>query len=1019
MNRLIKILLLFSITNFLFPQFGKNKVQYDNFEWYYIKTEHFNVYFYDKGKDQAEFVAFYAEEAYNKISNLIGWELSKNSDIFVYNSHNDFQQTNIVSVHMGEGVGGVTELFKNRMVIPYNGSLKELKHVIYHELVHVFINDGIYGGNIMNAIRNNSVMIPLWMNEGLAEYLTNEWDTNSDMWMRDIALNSETMPQIPYLNGYLAYRGGQSVWNFITQKWGKEIIAELFSNIKYKNDTNKAIEVTLGIDLMELSNQWHEFLKKQYWPDIVNRDDIKDISRQITDHIKLQNNYNIGPSVSPDGTKIALYSNKDGGMSIYTVSLLTGEFLNKIVSAQVTSEIEELHILKPGITWSPDSKKIAFAVKSGSSDALIILDPNNPKDRIKKKFNIEGIYRPKWNPIKNQIAFIGYKQFASDVFIYDLDNDSLEQITNDVFSDVQVSWSPDGLELLLVSDRQNNVSSVNYDYLSTINFNFDSYDIYNIDSENDISRLTNTDYNEIYPHYSPSGEYIAFISDESGINNIYITDDRFSSKSNITNVLTGITEIDWFSDTEMIFTGFNKMGYDIFQISNVLELMDKSTKIKDSNWKSFEEYSLLRDSNNQIKEYKNLKNYEFIKNISSNNDTKLAATDSLGIRIPYKYQRKFTLDYYGAQYQYDLIQNEGQGVGYFLFSDILGNHKIELQTSLVIDFKHSDIMLNYLNLENKIDWGLIFYHNSIVSSYSWNPFNYQSQYDFFKDIGLKIKFSRPFTKFSRIETALEQNYLEKNEEITNWYGDVSTEYIESFNFSTYSLKYVWDNTQFWGGNRTFIDYEVAPSINSNDYIFDKVEIDSRTYFNLTNDGYIRFASRIFLGSSWGRDARSFGIGGAGYNTISHGDDNLLNEDYGQTLTGDGELDYRYASLNNFQFPVRGYNVAQKFGTKSLIANFELRLPFLIYYFPTIKYLGQIFGVIFIDAGVAWNDKIPNFSSKNSWQLDNNEGWIMSFGFGPRFNFLGMPWKLDYAWQYNPHRGIISSRKWYLSIGIDF
>ena len=104
---------------------------------------------------------------------------------------------------------------------------------------------------------------------------------------------------------------------------------------------------------MELSNQWHEFLKKQYWPDIVNRDNIKDISRQITDHIKLQNNYNIGPSVSPDGTKIALYSNKDGGMSIYTVSLLTGEFLNKIVSAQVTSEIEELHILKPGITWSP------------------------------------------------------------------------------------------------------------------------------------------------------------------------------------------------------------------------------------------------------------------------------------------------------------------------------------------------------------------------------------------------------------------------------------------------------------------------------------------------------------------------------------------------------------------------------------------------------------------------------------------------------------------------------------------
>ena len=80
------------------------------------------------------------------------------------------------------------------MVIPYNGSLKELKHVIYHELVHVFINDGIYGGNIMNAIRNNSVMIPLWMNEGIAEYLSSGWDTNSEMWIRDLAINGGEFP---------------------------------------------------------------------------------------------------------------------------------------------------------------------------------------------------------------------------------------------------------------------------------------------------------------------------------------------------------------------------------------------------------------------------------------------------------------------------------------------------------------------------------------------------------------------------------------------------------------------------------------------------------------------------------------------------------------------------------------------------------------------------------------------------------------------------------------------------------
>ena len=123
MNLFLKIIIIYSLfSSPLFSQFGKNKVQYEQFDWSFIKTEHFDIYYYNEGKEQAEFVAYYSEEAYKKIANLIGWGLSKRSDIFVYNSHNDFQQTNIVSSHMGEGVGGVTELLKNRMVIPFTGS---------------------------------------------------------------------------------------------------------------------------------------------------------------------------------------------------------------------------------------------------------------------------------------------------------------------------------------------------------------------------------------------------------------------------------------------------------------------------------------------------------------------------------------------------------------------------------------------------------------------------------------------------------------------------------------------------------------------------------------------------------------------------------------------------------------------------------------------------------------------------------------------------------------------------------
>jgi len=130
-------------------------------------------------------------------------------------------------------------------------------------------------------------------------------------------------------------------------------------------------------------------------------------------------------------------------------------------------------------------------------------------------------------------------------------------------------------------------------------------------------------------------------------------------------------------------------------------------------------------------------------------------------------------------------------------------------------------------------------------------------------------------------------------------------------------------------------------------------------------------------------------------------------------------------------PLRGAQLSNKYGENVLLANIELRLPFLIYYFPALKYLGQINGVLFTDFGAAWDSEYPNFFDECNWESTANgnikcdqisqqrTGWLMSYGFGPRFIFLGMPWQLDYAWQYNPHKGTISDRNWYLTIGLDF
>ena len=186
--KFVIIYLLFS--QIIFGQnFGQNKVQYNTFDWEYIVSPNFNVYYYGDNYDLAVFTSKVAEESLDQIGKHLRWRSNKPVKIIVYSSHNDFQQTNIVGAYMPEGVGGVTELYKNRIVIPFEGSYTQFKHVIHHELVHASINDMMYGGNAQGLISGRILLqIPLWANEGLAEFLSTDWDSETDMVVRDLAI---------------------------------------------------------------------------------------------------------------------------------------------------------------------------------------------------------------------------------------------------------------------------------------------------------------------------------------------------------------------------------------------------------------------------------------------------------------------------------------------------------------------------------------------------------------------------------------------------------------------------------------------------------------------------------------------------------------------------------------------------------------------------------------------------------------------------------------------------------------
>ncbi|HBX65667.1 MAG TPA: hypothetical protein DEG32_05765, partial [Balneolaceae bacterium] len=227
-------------------------------------------------------------------------------------SHNDFSQTNVVNLPISaEGIGGVTDKLKNRMTVPFDGDYSDFRRTLHHELVHAVFNDMFYGGTINSIIRNNiQLVFPLWFEEGLAEYTALGWDTNTDMYIRDAVINNY-LPPIQYLSGYYAYRGGQSVWNYIAEEYGRQKIAEILQRIKTTRSVEIGLQQSLGLSISELSKAWKNKLQERYYPEVAERERTDVIANLLTERGEF-GTYNTSPSISPQGDKIAFITNKRG-----------------------------------------------------------------------------------------------------------------------------------------------------------------------------------------------------------------------------------------------------------------------------------------------------------------------------------------------------------------------------------------------------------------------------------------------------------------------------------------------------------------------------------------------------------------------------------------------------------------------------------------------------------------------------------------------------------------------------------
>jgi len=999
--------------------FGQNKVHYKEFRWSVLKTEHFDVYYY-QGEDEAvQDAAVMAERAYKRLSRVLDHQIKSKIPLVLYASHTDFEQTNITPELIGVGTGGVTEFLKRRVFLPFTGSYGELDHVLTHELVHAFQVDILFGdrqGLVGNPFASSP---PLWFMEGMAEYLSiAEVDNNTKMWLRDASLEGYLTPirVLEYVGDIRVYRFGQSIFEFIADTYGVQKIGEILKRTRRMGSADRALESSTGLTVEVLSKKWTESVRKEYLPQIADYDKADRIAGKLTDAERDLSNFNVAPSVSPSGTQMVFISDRSMYNDLYLASALDGRVFKKLVEGERTGTFESLRFFNTSIAWSPDEHQVALPAKSGGQDAIYLIEVPSGNVKKKFKFGLDAIYSPTWSPDGRKLAFVGLKEGHSKLYICDVDGKNLREVLGGKYAARDPSWSPDGTRIVFATDQ-----GPDTDVKRLI---FGKLQIAILDVESGkVTVLPNQRGMNISPQWGPGGFSVVFVSDRFGIPNIYRMDLATGQTARLSNLLAGVSGIVPESPCislsrdgkRLLFSAFTRGGWDIYSVRDVPKFLVSPPVVANANEGSgsLGEGALLAQAGTSEGTSDPIKvgpdappaapplqrtpaTGDSVAVGAARDSTRGAVLDTtlaLYVRQAYReplvdsttfrhapYRPRFSRDYVNAGAFF--ASNIGfAGSSIMSFSDVLGNHNILAVLNLFGDLANSDIYLAYSNLSHRTNYTVAaFQYRTDLLLFS-SPSSDEVESQIYR--GGALLFAWPFSRFRRIEYGAEAAALDKGVLLYNYdLGTVSQQAKDkTYLYVAPNVGLVADNALYGStgpinGGRSSYTAEQA----FGDVSYTTLMMDWRHYANIHHN--YAFAQRFIAASSFGRDPKRFRFGGA--------------------------------------FTFRGVGYGDLKGSNALLGNLEFRFPLieqLRFGWPGRITLGGINGVMFLDAASAWQEgeKPHFFSTDGGFHSDD---LLFAFGAGARINLGYFILRYDFGRRTDLQRTAHDSHH-FVTLGADF
>lgn len=950
--------------------FGRNKPNYENFDFKVVQSPNFELYHYlDNDTYVKNFVA-QAEEWYGQHQAVLHDTIRQRNPFILYSNHADFQQTNAIGGSIGVGTGGVTEAFKNRVIMPIAMSDQQTHHVLGHELVHAFQYNMILNGDSTNL--RNLGNLPLWMVEGLAEYLSiGSVDAHTAMWMRDAVLHDD-FPTLKELNNpkYFPYRYGQMFWVFVTGLKGDDIIAPFFEQTA-KDGFEKACRDVLGMGSENLSKLWYDAVVNHY-TDMIDGRQEQFVGKEL---IGKENGgrINIAPEISPNGRYVIFLSEKDVfGIDLFLAEARTGKVIRKVATNSRSSHIDDFSYIESSGTWSPNSQEFAFVGVSKGDNILIINDAESGKTTFEAAIpGVPAFINPAWSPDRRTIVVTGLVNGQVDLYAFDIRTQKVTQLTDNVYSELHASWSEDGNTLYFATDELSARQDAR-DY-GRYHFNIAEMDAIN-------RTVKNYDFfagaDNLNPEEDAEGNLI-FLSNRDGYRNLYRYDKYTEELVQLTDLITGVSGITHFSPAysidrkrnRLVYTYFSSQGYRIYQA----EAGDLLTKVVDP-----QDVDMIAARLPRV----NRLAPTIVDPLLAANTAGAAINDTLSLRSqPYK--SKFKLDYVGGGGGVGIGSNQtfGTTTGVaggidLMFSDILGNN--QFFTSVAMNGELIDVggVLAYINRKNRLNWGLSLSHQPIRS---FNGREFEARDTLFSDSGeplslvdrqslfetrifqeqLGVFTQLPISSTMRVELNGSYAFYSGRVDRRDFFYRPNTflligqernkiDDVESFRIGQLEGAWVSDNSSFGmaaplNGHR----YRVALGQYFDQFNFTSATVDLRRY------EFVRPVSFAFRATHFGR--------------------------YG------GNSDDLFPQYLGFPWFVRGLNTAagqeiflgsgrnfgELSGSKILVSSFEVRLPFTgPEQLALIKSKGLFSDFnLFIDGGIAWtrNDQL----SGDIFTLDRN------------------------------------------------